>query len=138
MNRTLLGMTLVAGLLFSGTYAFSQDRDDQYHRDHRDQAYWSNHLFDRIRADIDHVQSEQPIFSGEQFRLAKAKQDLSELQSAAMAGRFDDRNLDEVVGALERVQTEGKLSQRDRDMVMDDIARLREYREHHEHYYPRG
>jgi hypothetical protein len=117
--------------------AFPQDRDEEYHREHRDQAYWQNRLFDRVRADIDHLQSIQPVFTGEQFRLAKAKQDLNELQSNAAAGRFDDRNLDEVMSALQRVSGESRLNDRDRNMVQDDINRLREYREHHENYYRR-
>jgi hypothetical protein len=60
---------------------------------------------------------------------------LSELQSAAAAGRFDDRNLDEVVQALERISGDTHLNMRDRDMVQDDLTHLREYRDHHERYY---
>src|SRR6185437_7736404 len=122
MKRLLMSTALITGLLVSGTYAFSQDRDDTYHREHRDQGYWQNRLFDRVRADLDHLQSLEPFFSGSQFRLAKAKQDLNELQSAANAGRFDNRNLDEVIQAMERISMDGHLSGRDRDMVQDDLT----------------
>jgi hypothetical protein len=137
MRHLFLGTTLLAGLFISTPYAFPQDRDEEYHRDRRDENYWQNRLFERVHADLDHLQAIQPVFSGEQFRLAKAKQDLNELQSAAAAGRFDDRNLDEVMSALERVQGESRLSDRDRVMIADDLNRLREYREHHDRYYRR-
>ena len=137
--KPILGTALLSVALLWGMPAFSQDRDrdEQYHRENRDQNYWAGRLFDRIRADVDHIQSETPFFSGEQFRLARTKQELGELQSNAAAGRFDDKNVDDVVNALQRVLAENRLSEHDRDMISDDMARLREYREHHERYFPR-
>jgi hypothetical protein len=140
MKRILFGTAILTGMaMLSGTYAFAQAPDEEYHREQRGDAYWANRLFDRVRADLDHVQAMVPTFSGEQFGLAKAKRDLNELQANAAAGRFDDRNLDEVINALQRVENDRNLSERDRTMITDDMSRLRQYRERHERYYsPRG
>src|SRR6516164_5385618 len=67
-NETLfLGTTLLSGLLVFTVSGFPQDRDeDRYHGEHRDEGYWRGRLFDRVRADIDHVQAITPTFSGDE------------------------------------------------------------------------
>jgi hypothetical protein len=77
-----------------------------------------------------------PIFSGDQFRLARTKQELNELQSSAASGRFDAKDLDDAINALQRLVADNRLSDRDRAMLNDDINRMREYREHQDRYYP--
>ena len=149
MKCLLFQTATFAALTLVGMSALAQDRDrdrddryrddDQYHQGARDQSYWQNQVFARVRADIDHIQSVAAIFSGEQFRLAKAKQELNELQNRATSGNFNDQDLDDVIGALQRVVADNRLGDRDREMLSDDVARLREVREHHDRYYrPRG
>ena len=143
MKRFLFSAIIVSSVGLFGSSAFAQDRDrderyrddEQYHRYSRDQNWWTNRLFERIRQDIDHVQSGTPIFSGDQFRLSRTKQELNELQNNAAGGRFDDRDLDDVINALQRVVADNRLFGRDREMLSDDLNRLREYREHRERYY---
>ena len=151
MRRLLFGTIAISGMMLPGICAFAQDRDhdrdregrytdrDQYHRDARDPDWWRNRLFDRVREDIDHIQSMTRIFSADQFRLARTKQELNELQSKAASGQPDDRQLDDVINALQRVVADNRLSEHDRNMLSDDMNRMREYREHRERYYfPRG
>jgi hypothetical protein len=142
VKHLFLGSTIISGLILFGTPAFSQDRDrdeDRYHREDRGEGYWAGHLFDRVRADIDHIQAMTPVFSTDEFRLARAKQELSELQRSAAAGKFDgDRDLDDVISALQRVVSDNRMPARDRDLLSDDLNRLREFKEHHERYYQRG
>lgn len=105
MEHLFLGTTLISGLMLFAIPGLSQDRDrdeDRYHGEHRGEGYWTGRLFDRVRADLDHVQAITPVFSGDQFRLARAKQELSELQRSATAGRFEDRDLDDVINAIQR------------------------------------
>jgi hypothetical protein len=141
MKHLFLG-TIISGLILFAAPGFSQDRDrdeDRYHGEDRGEHSWSGHLFDRVRADIDHVQAMTPVFSGDEFRLARTKQELSELQRSAAAGKFDqDRDLDDVITALQRVVSDNRMSERDRDMLRDDLNRLREFKEHHDRYYPKG
>lgn len=106
---------------------YHQDRDDRY-RDDR----WRSRLFWQVREDLEHVQSATFPFGRDQYRLTRTKQELNELQDKLAAGRYDERELDEVIGAMQRVVSDNRLSPRDRDVLNDDLHRLREYREHHE------
>jgi hypothetical protein len=128
MKRLLLGAALAAGLVSFGIQGFSQERDE---------GYWRGRLFDRVREDINQVQGRTPVFSSDEFRLTRAKEQLNQLQKDAATGHFVDRDLDEVIGTLQRVVADNRMPERDRAMLTDDLNRLREVREHHERYYPR-
>jgi hypothetical protein len=111
--------------------------EDLYHRD-RDDWYrgqnWRGQLFQRVREDLDHVQSATFPFGGDQFRLASTRHELDELQSKLAAGRYDERELDDVIGALQRVVQDNRMSGRDRDVLADDLNRLRDFRTRHDSY----
>ena len=111
-------------------------RDDgAYYRD-RDAYFrggeWRQRFFQRIRQDIEHAQAGTFPFTGAQFRLSTILRELDDLQDKLAAGRYDERELDDVIGGMQRVVGENRLSQRDRDALTDDLNRLREFRERHE------
>src|SRR5438105_4296033 len=146
MKHVLLRTLAGTGLLVFGLTAYAQDRDrdrdrdrdhDTYQRD-RDSFYrgerWRAQLFERVRQDLDHVQSATFPISRDEYRLARTKQELNELQQKLAEGRYDQPELDEVIGALQRVVSDNRLSPRDRDILNDDLNRLREYREHHDNW----
>lgn len=111
--------------------------DDVYHRDRDDRFRGEDmrrRFFERIREDLEHVQSGAFPFGADQYRLARTRQELDELQSKLAAGRYDERELDEVIGAMDRVIRDNRLSGRDRDVLTDDLNRLREFRERHNDY----
>jgi hypothetical protein len=111
--------------------------DDVYHRDRDDRFRgedWRQRFFERIREDLDHVQSGAFPFGADQYRLARTRQELDELQSKLAAGRYDQRELDEVIGALDRVVRDNRLSRGDRDVLADDLNRLRDFRARHNDY----
>jgi hypothetical protein len=111
--------------------------DDVYHRD-RDDRFRGDDMrrrfFERIREDLDHVQSGAFPFGADQYRLARTRQELDELQSKLAAGRYDQRELDEVIGALGQVVRDNRLSRGDRDVLNDDLNRLRDFRARHNDY----
>jgi hypothetical protein len=80
---------------------------------------------------VEHVQT--TAFSGarDEFRLARTRQQLDELQGKLAAGQYDQAELDDVVHTLQKVLDSNRLSDRDRDMMSDDVSRLRDYRDHH-------
>jgi hypothetical protein len=124
-------------LLFIGAgVAQERERDyDWYHRDRDDRWQgdrWRSRLFWQVREDLDHVQASSFAFGRDQYRIQRTKQELNELQDKLAAGRYDERELDDVIGALRRVVADNRLSPRDRDILNDDLHRLQEYREHHE------
>jgi hypothetical protein len=139
--RSIAGAGLILFGLTAGVQAAPQRDDDAYHRD-RDDYYrgdqWRARMFDRIREDLNHVQTN--VFgavTGDQYRLDRAKQELGELQSAYSEHRYNERALDDVINALQRVVADNRLKDRDRDMLNNDLNHLREFREHHDEWFRR-
>jgi hypothetical protein len=141
MKRSLINSIACAGLLLfslSARQAVAQDRDDDTFYHTRDGFYsgesWRMHLFDRVRADLDHVQ--QVAFSGgDEYRIVRTKEQVAELQGKMVEGRYDQPELDDVIASLGRVVADNRLSQRDRDILNDDLSRVRDYRTHHEDWH---
>jgi hypothetical protein len=140
MRHILLKSLASSSLLLFAVTASAQDRDrdrerdERYHQGDRDEGWWRGRLFDRVRADLDHIQSETPIFSRDDYRLVKVKQELGELQRKYEARGYDPQEMDDVLAAMQRVVSDNHLSGRDRDMLSDDLNHLREFRDHHEGY----
>ena len=127
-------------MLFGLTASMQAQRprdDDSYHRD-RDDYFrgdqWRARMFDRVRDDLNHVQTTWFSGGGDQYRIDKAKQELNELQTAMVEHRFNERALDDVVNAMQRVVSDNRLSDRDRSILNDDLARLRQFRERHDEW----
>ncbi len=141
MRRLLLRSIMGSGLLLLVLTAYSQDRDrdrdrdeDRYHRVQRGEDWWRGRMFERVRDDLDHVQSVTFPFSADQYRLNRVKQELNELQAKLAENRYDQPELDDVISAMQRVVSDNHLSGRDRDLLNDDLSRLRAFREHHDGY----
>jgi hypothetical protein len=121
---------------------FDRDRDrprdnDFYYRD-RESWFrgdnWRSMFFQRIRQDLDHVTSGAFPFSGDRARLARTQMELDELQAKLARGFYDERELDEVIGAMQTVVSANRMSPRDRDMLTDDLSRLRDFRVRHDDF----
>ena len=141
MRRLLLRSIMGSGLLLLGLTAYSQDRDrdrdrdeDRYHRIQRGEDWWRGRMFERVRDDLDHVQSVTFPFSADQYRLNRVKQELNELQAKLAENRYDQPELDDVISAMQRVVSDNHISGRDRDLLNEDLTRLRAFREHHDGY----
>jgi hypothetical protein len=142
MKRAILRSVAGASLLVFGlTMGMAQerhrDRDDSWYHD-RDAFYrtdtWHAHLFQRVREDLDRVQATTFEGSRDDFRIATTKQELNELQNKLAAGQYDQREVDDVIAGVQRVVESNKLTARDRDMLTDDLNRLRDYRAHHDNW----
>ncbi len=143
MRHLLIKSVMTSGMLLLGMTAYSQDRDrdrdrdrneDRYHQEDRGAQWWQGRMFERVRADIEHVQSGTFPFSGDEYRLTKVKQELNELQAKMAEHRYDQPELDDVISALQRVVSDNHLQGRDREMLSDDLSRLRAFRERHDGY----
>jgi hypothetical protein len=133
-----------AGFLILTLTASAQDRDRDRDRDRDDDSYhsdrdgrfrderWRGHLFERVREDVEHVRAVTWPRGDDQYRLGRTMEELNELQGKLANGVFDRHELDDVIGALARVVRDNRMAPRDRDILADDLGRLREYREHHE------
>jgi hypothetical protein len=135
--RNLLLSLVGAGLLaFSfNAAAVAQDRDsDAYHQD-RDAYFhgdnWHMRIFDRVREDLQHVQSVTWPGGGDQYRIDKTMDELNDLQGKLANRVYDETELDRVIDQLGRVASYNRMAPRERDVLNDDVARLRDYRDHH-------
>ncbi len=139
MKQTLFRNMVSVGILviaFAAGPAFAQrySDDDAWHRA-RDEFYanqsWKMHMFDRIRQDLDHVQA-LAFTNGDNRRLARTDQEISDLQSRLATGAYDQPELDDVIAGLQRVVADNHLAPEDRNMLNDDLSRIRDYRAHHD------
>jgi hypothetical protein len=142
MKRGLINSIACAGLfLFSfaaGNAAAQANRDDDGWYRARESYFagndWKMRLFERVRLDLDHVQT--VAFAGsDEYRIVRTKEQVAELQGKLAEGRYDQPELDEVIAGLQRVVADNRLTARDHDMLNDDLNRVRDYRAHHEDWH---
>ena len=134
MRKLLLSSIAVASLLLLGMNGYSQDRPRDYNRfqGEENDRFYRGRLFERVRTDLDRVEDKTFPFTGDRARLNRTKLELNELQSKFDAGRYDEREANEVIEALQAVVNENRLRPRDRDILIDDLNRMREFRVRHE------
>jgi len=130
MRHAFLATIAASSLLLFTVSAVAQDRD----RDDRRDDSRHGRMFDRVRDDVSRVQDSTPYFSGDQFRLVRVKEELNELQARYDEHGYDSGKMDDVIHALERVVADNHLAGHERDMLNDDLNRLRDFRDHHEGY----
>jgi hypothetical protein len=113
------------------------DRDyDRWHDERRGwgREQWRSSIFKRVREDLDHIESETFSGRGDMYRLGQARRELDEMQQKLAAGRYDERELDDVIATLANVVRDNRMSARDRDILADDLERLRDFRQRHDYY----
>jgi hypothetical protein len=134
MQITPRHLTAVTAFLILTGAAVAQNPDWYSHREERYRGEnWRMHMFAEIREDLDHVQS--TTFGGrDELRIARTKEELNELQGDLEAHRYSQAKLDEVIGTLQKVVADNRMSGREREILNDDLHRLRDYREHHENW----
>jgi hypothetical protein len=125
-----------AGLIMLAAFGLTAGAQDWYHdRDSRFQGeQWRGRVFEHVRVDLDHIGSAIWASGKERKRLDRTKEELVELQGKLENGRYDEHELSDVIDSLKKSANDDRLSSRDRDVLNDDMNRLRDYREHHEHW----
>ena len=123
MQKLLLRNFAIAGLLVISVAANAQDRRDGYGDVRRGEP------LDRVRADLDRAVRDMYYLSGgEARRINHARDEIGEFQRKWERGKFDKGELDDVIGSLQHVVDKNRLQPRDRDRLLDDLNRLREFR----------
>jgi hypothetical protein len=128
--------SITAGLILAAFVAFSAAGQDWYHdRDerYRDQR-WRSQVFTQVRYDLDHIWSAERASEKENTRLEKTKQELMELQAKLDEGRFDNGTLNDVIDSIRKSANDERLSPRDRSVLSDDLDRLKDYQNNHNHW----
>jgi hypothetical protein len=129
-----LAICFVVFGLSNAQAAPQRDRDDPAWYQNRENFYkgadWKMRMFDRVREDVARVQ-QNAFAAGDEYRLSKTVDELNDLQSKLTASNYDEPELDRVIAALGRVVADNRLTPKDREILTDDLTRLRDYREHH-------
>jgi hypothetical protein len=113
---------LIRSLLGSGLLLFGLTANAQDYRGGREPL-------DRVRADLDRAAADVGYLSrGEMSRFNHARQEIAEFQNKWNRGFFDRHELDDVIGSLQHVVNSNRLRYQDRDILSDDLARLRDIR----------
>jgi len=128
--------TLIAGSIMLACLGLNAVAQDWYHeREARFRGEeWRGHVFEHVRVDLDHIGSAVFAAGKEQRRLQRTKEELAELQGKLEHGRYDEHELNDVIDSMVKSANDQRLSPRDRDVLHDDLNRLRDYREHHDQW----
>ena len=125
----------IVGLLVAACLGSAFAQDWYHDRDERFSGeQWRAHLFEHVRADLDHIGSVAFTAPRERRRLDKIKQELADLQAKLDHGRFGEGELNDVIDSLTKSSSDQRLSPRDRQVLYDDVSRLRDYREHNDRW----
>lgn len=118
-----------------GALALSAAAQDWYHdRDERFRGNdWRPHIFMHVRTDLEHVWSAFRASDKEQRRLDKTKEELVRMQSDLDQGRWDNGILNDVIDSMRKSANDERLAERDRAVLADDLVRLKEFQDQHNH-----
>jgi hypothetical protein len=127
---------LTAALTLAGLLTLSAGAQDWYHdRDQRFQGQqWKAQVFTEVRTDLDHVWSARNASEKENVRLEKTKQELTKMQADLDQGRFDNGILNDVIDSIRKSADDQRLAPRDRAVLTDDLARLKDYQDNYKHW----
>jgi hypothetical protein len=124
------------GLILLAFLTLNAVAQDWYHdRDERFRGEgWRGRVFFHVREDLSHIGSAAWASGKERTRLERTKQELAELQAKLEHGRYDEHELSDVIDSIRKSANDDRLAPRDRDILREDLNRLIDYREHHDHW----
>jgi hypothetical protein len=129
MTGFLIRSTVFLGVLAMTATAqdWYRDRDSRFHGDR-----WRPHLFEYVRTDLEHVWSGRAA-ERERERLRRTEEELSKMQADLDHGRWDNGILNDVIDSISKSSNDQRLAPRDRKVLADDVARLHEFQNQHNH-----
>lgn len=127
--------TLTIGLI-AAALALTAFGQDWYHE--RQERFrgeqWRSQIFTHVRTDLDHIWSASRASDKERTRIQKTKEELAKMQTDLNQGRFDNGILNDVIDSLRKSSNDDRLAPRDREVLADDLSRLKDYQDHHNHW----
>ena len=127
MKRIFSAGVIVAALAFSAVAQdWYHDREERF----RGEA-WRPHIFMHVRTDLEHVWSAVRASDKERQRLERTKEELTQMQADLDHGRWDNGVLNDVIDSIRKSSNDERLAERDRAVLADDLARLKEFQDQH-------
>jgi|HubBroStandDraft_6_1064221.scaffolds.fasta_scaffold247016_2 hypothetical protein len=128
MRNLLIKSVIGSSLLALGLSVQAQEprRYDPYDNRANFQDFQNaQSLFRQVRSDLD--RAENYSYSGDRYWFDRVRGELSELQRQWDENEYTPRQTDKVIVALQKVVSENQISFRDRDRLMDDLSRMRDF-----------
>jgi len=119
-------LLLIAAATASVAQTYDYRLEDSIRRDRA--------LFDKVRIDLDHASRYPYASRADVERFDLARRDLFDFASRFDEGRYERHELDKAIGRLERVVGHNSLDPRDRGNLSDDLRRMKDFREFHNHH----
>lgn len=140
LAKTFIGSSLLlAGIssIDAQYYPGRDDRDRDY-RDRDDRGYRENYnggygdyrqaFYNRLQADLERAANNGYLRGNDLRRFRQASEEIREFQEKWARGRYDRHELDDAIGATQRVANLPGLDYRDRAAINEDLARMRNFR----------
>lgn len=122
---------LMAAALLIGTMGATFAQEDRHRDDrHREDRYREENLCQTVAADIQHTEGYTRLKGRERERIENALRHLSEFDAAFQRGKFDKDKLDRAIDDVKNLADNNAMSPEDRRLLLEDLARLREFRAH--------
>ena len=129
MKRAFKTVVIVAALAFSAAAQdWYHDREERFRGEE-----WRAHIFMQVRSDLDHIWSIDRSSEREHERIYKTKDELTKMQADFDQGRWDNGKLNDVIDSIRKSSNDDRLAPRDRDVLADDLIRLKEFQDRHNH-----
>ncbi len=122
---------LTSGVLLA-TFAFGAAAQDWYQQREISEDQWRLHLFAHVREDLDHVWT-GVAKDKELQRLTKTEDELTKMQADLDQTRWDNGLLNDVIDSIAKSSNDTRLQARDRDVLADDLRRLKAFQDQHNH-----
>lgn len=130
MKQMMTASIIIAAL------ALGAMAQDWYHE--REERYrgeeWRPRVFVHVRSDVDHVWSAFRASEKERRRLDRTREELTKMQADLDQGRWDNGILNDVIDSLRKSSNDDRLAPRDRQVLADDVIRLKEFQDRHNHH----
>jgi hypothetical protein len=128
MRRFLTSGVILAAFAFSAAAQdWYQQRQEQISKEQ-----WGLHLFAHVRDDLEHVWT-GVAKDKELERLAKTENELTKMQADLDEIRWDNGLLNDVIDSMAKSSNDDRLPARDRTVLADDLRRLKEFQDLHQH-----
>ncbi|HTC88583.1 MAG TPA: hypothetical protein VK686_09820 [Bryobacteraceae bacterium] len=129
MQRFLtVGVIMTALALTAVAQDWYHEREERFRGEQ-----WRAHVFVHVRSDLEHVWSGRAS-DKERKRIERTEEELTKMQADLDQGRFDNGILNDVIDSIRKSANDDRLAPRDRDVLADDLVRLKDYQDHHNHW----
>ena len=126
LTKALLGSSLLLGAV-SANAQYAQRGQYQGTPDRRDyrEGDW---LLNRVLSDLNRAEAIAYPNSGDKIRLDRVENMVSRFQTRLDNGEYDRQQLDRIIINMERTLDQSALPDRSRNLLADDLGRLRDLR----------